>query len=323
MPEVLRRTVATPITMALFARAIQVAWPTVETSLPCSAERAACLWSQRVAETGGKHCYGWNFGNVKDADGDGFDFQYLNGVWEGVPIHEARRLYAERQAVVDPYGPHHAQVGAIALAVIRADGASVLQPIAIALRMLERKEARVDPDPNKQPGRISMVFQPPHPACRFRWYPNLDVAMTAQLALVKSRYGAGWDGMLQGNPDSFAKGLKLRGYYTASVEAYANLLRPNWRAYVASGAHAAATAELAAEGFEPPKPPVEKHDLTTTRGIQRALARLGYDPGPVDGEMGPRTKQAILAFQKQVGLKEDGVVGPITRSAMAKALVDR
>lgn len=322
MPEILRPTRETPITMPMFARAIQVAWPTVETSVACTVERAACLWAQHIVESGGKHCYGHNFGNVKDSEGDGFDFQYLRGVWEGVSITEARRLCAMKEAVVDPFAPHHAQVGAQALAVLRG-GESVILPISNAVNACQRKEAIVDPNPEHQPGRISVVFQPPHPACRFRWYPNLDVAMTAQLSLVKARYGAGWEGMLQGDPEAFAKGLKLRGYFTATAEAYARILRPNWRLYVASSAHRDAGSALAAEGFEPPKPPVERHDLTTTRGIQRALTALGFDPGPVDGEMGKRTKAAVIAFQKRAGLKTDGIVGPVTRSALARALVER
>ena len=41
-------------------------------------------------------------------------------------------------------------------------------------------------------------------------------------------------------------------------------------------------------------------------GIQRELSRLGYDPGPVDGLMGNRTRNAIRAYQGSVGLAEDG-----------------
>jgi len=40
--------------------------------------------------------------------------------------------------------------------------------------------------------------------------------------------------------------------------------------------------------------------------VQRILAELGYDPGPADGVMGPRTRAAIRAFQTTVGLPADG-----------------
>ena len=46
--------------------------------------------------------------------------------------------------------------------------------------------------------------------------------------------------------------------------------------------------------------------------IQAALQKAGYDPGPADGKMGHKTRQALMAFQKDNGLKPDGVVGPKT-----------
>lgn len=46
------------------------------------------------------------------------------------------------------------------------------------------------------------------------------------------------------------------------------------------------------------------------RAVQRALDRLGYDPGPVDGAMGPRTRTAIWAFQAASGLTGDGKLTP-------------
>jgi len=46
--------------------------------------------------------------------------------------------------------------------------------------------------------------------------------------------------------------------------------------------------------------------------IQRDLKNAGYDPGPIDGKMGPKTKAAVEAFQKDNSLKVDGVVGPQT-----------
>ena len=66
--------------------------------------------------------------------------------------------------------------------------------------------------------------------------------------------------------------------------------------------------------------PAPAHDLCTTRGVQSALAALGYDPGPVDGVMGPQTRAAVQAFQRGAGLASDGVVGPLTRGALARAM---
>ena len=43
--------------------------------------------------------------------------------------------------------------------------------------------------------------------------------------------------------------------------------------------------------------------------IQRALKSAGVYTGPVDGRIGPGTKEAIVEFQKSHGLKADGVLG--------------
>lgn len=70
----------------------------------------------------------------------------------------------------------------------------------------------------------------------------------------------------------------------------------------------------------PPPSPPEQRALVTTREIQAALIELGYDPGPVDGIWGPRTRAAVKAFQRDAGLVADGVVGPKTRAAMRARL---
>ena len=46
--------------------------------------------------------------------------------------------------------------------------------------------------------------------------------------------------------------------------------------------------------------------------VQKALKRAGYDPGPIDGRFGKKTKKAIKAFQRKNGLYADGIVGDKT-----------
>ena len=43
------------------------------------------------------------------------------------------------------------------------------------------------------------------------------------------------------------------------------------------------------------------------RQIQQRLQSLGYDPGPADGLMGPRTANAIRSFQRANGIHPDGL----------------
>lgn len=53
--------------------------------------------------------------------------------------------------------------------------------------------------------------------------------------------------------------------------------------------------------------------------VQKRLAVLGYNPGPSDGVMGPKTRAAIVSFQRAAGLVTDGVAGPKTRAALSGA----
>ncbi|MDE2027867.1 MAG: peptidoglycan-binding protein [Candidatus Omnitrophica bacterium] len=50
----------------------------------------------------------------------------------------------------------------------------------------------------------------------------------------------------------------------------------------------------------------------TSKLIQQALKNAGLYNGKIDGKIGPMTKKAVEAFQKQNGLKADGKVGAKT-----------
>jgi hypothetical protein len=52
------------------------------------------------------------------------------------------------------------------------------------------------------------------------------------------------------------------------------------------------------------------------RAEQQALKDKGYDPGPVDGVDGPKTRAALREFQSKQNLQEDGKLGPQTRDAL-------
>lgn len=52
------------------------------------------------------------------------------------------------------------------------------------------------------------------------------------------------------------------------------------------------------------------------RRVQDLLATAGHSPGPIDGIFGIKTESAVLAYQKERGLRVDGLVGPNTRSSL-------
>jgi len=54
--------------------------------------------------------------------------------------------------------------------------------------------------------------------------------------------------------------------------------------------------------------------------LQRDLKKLGYYNSSIDGYFGPKTRQAVMAFQADQGLVVDGIVGPYTYFVLLKAL---
>ena len=58
----------------------------------------------------------------------------------------------------------------------------------------------------------------------------------------------------------------------------------------------------------------------TIKQIQALLTYLGYNPGTVDGINGPNTTAAVLAFQRQESLEQDGKPGPATQKALLAAV---
>lgn len=50
--------------------------------------------------------------------------------------------------------------------------------------------------------------------------------------------------------------------------------------------------------------------------LQTLLLSAGFNPGPIDGIFGPKTEAAVLAFQGSKNLVQDGIVGPLTWTAL-------
>jgi peptidoglycan hydrolase-like protein with peptidoglycan-binding domain len=61
-------------------------------------------------------------------------------------------------------------------------------------------------------------------------------------------------------------------------------------------------------------------NLESLEGVQKALQKLGHDPGTIDGKDGPSTQKAVRSFQASATVKIDGIVGPETRQALKDTL---
>ena len=48
------------------------------------------------------------------------------------------------------------------------------------------------------------------------------------------------------------------------------------------------------------------------QGLLKGTRNGAWDPGPIDGLGGPRTKAAVIAFQGANSLAQDAIVGPLT-----------
>lgn len=64
---------------------------------------------------------------------------------------------------------------------------------------------------------------------------------------------------------------------------------------------------------------------TDVKTMQELLLQLGYDLGScgADGKFGSATEKAVKAFQKKTGIKQDGIYGPDTHTALMNAVSEK
>jgi membrane-bound lytic murein transglycosylase B len=71
-------------------------------------------------------------------------------------------------------------------------------------------------------------------------------------------------------------------------------------------AYANGAPSVHAEGTESDSPSAQTLSSDYIKSLQRELKRAGYDPGVMDGKMGPATRQALRRFQEAHGLAPTG-----------------
>lgn len=99
--------------------------------------------------------------------------------------------------------------------------------------------------------------------------------------------------------------------------------------WAATAGAPAVQAQVQARGGDVWRLPPERRPVLAvgSRGeavadLQRALAWLGVDPGPLDGRFGPRTARAVRTAQRLLGVRPDGRVGAETWRRLGEALAD-
>jgi hypothetical protein len=117
---------------------------------------------------------------------------------------------------------------------------------------------------------------------------------------------------------------------TPAQLARAQEMARNWRPRLAASGGIGSPAYADTERAEPPR--TQRHaepnpfraalelQARQNREVQRLLGELGYDPGPADGVIGPRTRAAVRAFQTDAGLPVDGEISDELYAALSEVV---
>lgn len=119
----------------------------------------------------------------------------------------------------------------------------------------------------------------------------------------------------QGDPDAGTRGDEVARILSPDQLAQAQAAVRAWRAIEPpSGANVAPIADESWSGSAGPAGPVDR--LALVRLIQERLTERGFDPGPADGNPGPKTRDAVIAFQREQGVPATGEIGPELLAAL-------
>ena len=105
------------------------------------------------------------------------------------------------------------------------------------------------------------------------------------------------------------------------IEKSGSLAQPKPRAAAPSGPGAPRTQTTPREVSverpqEAPAPNTGPASADEIKRLQQVLTQGGFNPGPVDGVMGPRTQAALQRYQRTNGLRVTGQYDPATRTAV-------
>ena len=140
----------------------------------------------------------------------------------------------------------------------------------------------------------------------------------AVIVLISVGYGLGRRG--NADPSNSLQGLPPAGAPLPSIQV--EPIQPQQELAAISSTAAPAASKTASTTPTVPTPaapveavssiPLPTEESARIREVQKALKIAGFDPGPIDGRLGARTRSAVRDFQNANGLEADGKVGPRT-----------
>ena len=252
----------------------------------------AARWYRRAAEQG--HAVAqFNLG-----------LMYANG--EGVPQHYAEALRWYRRAAEQGHASAQFNLG-----LIYDKGEGIPQDYAEAARWYRRAAEQGHAGAQNNLGVMYAKGEgvPKDFVQAHKWY-NLAASRASS-----------------SDPDLREKAVRSRDRIAARLTpaqlARAQRLAREWQPRTSTAEPPVHEQRPSTSAAPAPRAPNAGAESTRDRiaNLQRALRRLGYDPGPVDGIPGARTRAAIRAFQADAGLPVTGQVSERLESAVLAAVV--
>jgi hypothetical protein len=126
-----------------------------------------------------------------------------------------------------------------------------------------------------------VVLPDGHPGRRFRAYASLDAGMAEHLDFLRNkRYAPSWPLVVTGDPDAFARALKVQGYYTASADDYARIMVAAHKEWMRSAAFDEALEEAIDASEEVTQPDIRVDQLEPEAAIVHPLFYVQGDDEP-------------------------------------------
>ena len=102
----------------------------------------------------------------------------------------------------------------------------------------------------------------------------------------------------------------------AAAGAQANESHMHKQSSDASSASPSAQSSQSSTSSQGSQQSAQSQDSQTVKEVQAALTQQGYDPGPADGQLGGKTKQALKQAQKDKSLEPTGQIDQQTLAAL-------